>query len=101
MSSDAPSLRESPRAKAWTTRREKYGERGHSGSYRRPTDSLGRRALALVIRLHHEATLSEGQCCKALRLDRVDFRRLCDAASQKLTLDGASHTITTEPTDVS
>ncbi len=68
----------SARAKAWQTRRAKYGDRGHAGAYRRPTDSLGRRALALVIRLHHEETLSEGQCCKALDLDRVAFRELVD-----------------------
>lgn len=36
------------------------------------------RAMALVIRLHEEATLSEGQCCKALGMDRVAFRKLCD-----------------------
>lgn len=68
------------RRKAWITRREKYGERGHGGGYRRGPDPLGRRALALVIRLHEEGALSEGQCCRALELDRVDFRRLVDAA---------------------
>lgn len=67
------------RHEAWKTRRAKYGASGHAGSYTRPTSALGRRALALVIRLHREATLSEGQCCKALDLDRVEFRRLCDA----------------------
>jgi hypothetical protein len=68
------------RAKAWATRREKYGERGHSGSYRRASHPLETRALRLVLRLHEEGTLSEGQCCKALDLDRVDFRALVDAA---------------------
>lgn len=76
--SDAPSLRESPRATAWATRRAKYGEHGHSGSYRRPVDPVGRRALAFVISLHLQETLSEGQCCAALNIDRVGFRTLCD-----------------------
>ena len=67
------------RAKAWATRRAKYGARGHAGSYARlRIDFIARRALALVLRLHEDATLSEGQCCKALGLDRVAFRRLCD-----------------------
>lgn len=74
----APSLRESPRARAWATRRAKYGEHGHSGAYRKPTDPVGRRALALVISLHIQETLSEGQCCAALNIDRVSFRALCD-----------------------
>ncbi len=68
------------RAMAWVTRRARYGPQGHAGAYTRPNraDPVGRAALALVIRLHHEETLSEGQCCKALGLDRVAFRRLCD-----------------------
>jgi hypothetical protein len=74
---------ETARAKAWETRRQTYGPRGHAGSYQRPPDQLGRRALALVFRLHDEAALSEGQCCKALGLDRVSFRIMCDAALSK------------------
>lgn len=68
------------REKAWETRRAKYGPRGHSGSYSRwQIEPLGRFALNLVIHLHREATLSEGQCCKALNIERVAFRRLVDA----------------------
>ena len=69
------------RALAWATRREKYGTRGHSGSYRRGAyrvDLTGARALGLVIRLHREGTLSEGQCCTALNMDRIDFRHMVD-----------------------
>jgi len=44
----------------------------------RQAQILGDRALALVIKLHQEAVLSEGQCCSALELDRVTFRKLCD-----------------------
>lgn len=69
------------REQAWTTRRARYGERGHSGSYRcgKPAPfSIGSRALDLVIRLHREGTLSEGQCCTALNMDRIDFRHMVD-----------------------
>lgn len=66
------------REKAWNTRREKYGERGHASAYRRPTNRTGALALSLVVRLHREGALSEGQCCKALEMDRIDFRHLCD-----------------------
>lgn len=73
----------SAREKAWQTRRERYGDRGHAGSYRRPTEPLGRRALALVVRLHKEAVLSEGQCCKALDIDRVEFRQIVDSEGDR------------------
>lgn len=35
-------------------------------------------ALRLVWKLHAEGTLSEGQCCKALGIERVEFRIICD-----------------------
>lgn len=77
------------RAKAWETRRQRYGDQGHAGSYRRGAgESLEHRALALVIRLHREGTLSEGQCCRALKLDRVSFRTICDASPDKDTKHG-------------
>lgn len=67
------------RAKAWATRRQRYGPAGHRGSYSRcGLGAVARRALTLMVRLHYEGTLSEGQCCKALDIDRVSFRRLCD-----------------------
>lgn len=67
------------RRRAWATRRAKYGQQGHGSSYTRwQVEPTGRRALALVIRLHHEEVLSEGQCCTALGLDRITFRTVCD-----------------------
>lgn len=72
-----------PRQKAWATRRALYGPSGHAGAYllpkRVPGQSVGSRALRLVILMHREAVLSEGQCCHYLQMDRVEFRRLCDA----------------------
>jgi hypothetical protein len=65
------------RIAAWKTRREKYGARGHAGSYARTLRE--RRALELIARLHREAVLSEGQCCQALDMGRVDFRAMVDA----------------------
>lgn len=68
------------RKRAWATRRERYGPRGHGGAYTRPSPAVQRNALAYVVRLHRDGTLSEGQCCKALDMDRVAFRALCDEA---------------------
>jgi hypothetical protein len=73
----------SARAKAWETRRAKYGPRGHAGSYARARDPLGMRAVELIIRLHREETLSEGQCCSALGVERVAFRAMCDALTAR------------------
>ncbi len=75
------------RKRAWITRRARYGPAGHRGvqtTYKRPraADQVGRRALDLVIKLHLEAVLSEGQCCKALGLDRVAFRKLVDEGTR-------------------
>jgi len=36
-------------------------------------------AHTLIARLHHEGFLSEGQCCSALDMDRVEFRTMVDA----------------------
>lgn len=70
------------RKQAWVTRRAKYGPQGHNSGYGRggrARTSLGVLALKLVVRLQADGTLSEGQCCKALDLDRVDWRAVCDA----------------------
>ena len=80
------------RAKAWATRRERYGSRGHSGAYRRPPSSLGPRALDVVLRLHDEGTLSEGQCCAYLDLDRLELRRMHDAWREVNALTPAGRT---------
>lgn len=69
------------RAKAWETRRRLYGPAGHQGvgaAYLRPRSRREGLALRLIARLHTEAVLSEGQCCKALDMDRIEFRVMCD-----------------------
>lgn len=65
------------RAKAWQTRREKYGERGHVGAYRRSPLSFEAvtRMRDLIVKLHVDGVLSEGQACHATGLDRVELRR--------------------------
>ena len=75
---DTDPIQIAARAKAWQTRREKYGPCGHGSSYARPPSSLGRCALRLIARLHADGVLSEGQCSRALDMDRVDFRAMCD-----------------------
>lgn len=78
------------RRKAWETRRAKYGPRGHAGSYSRASH---RGLLALVIELHTEGVLSEGQVAKASGLDRVTIRHMADdskAARQALSPDIAT-----------
>lgn len=72
--------RDQARARAWQTRRERYGPRGHAGSYSRGSGAssalrIAREALA---RLCNEGVLSEGQAARACSLDRIDFRALCD-----------------------
>ena len=46
------------RRRAWATRREKYGARGHGGAYTRGPSAAGVGALRMVIRLHAEGVLS-------------------------------------------
>jgi hypothetical protein len=78
------------RRKAWVSRRAKYGPRGHAGTYTRT--ALERRALRLIVRLHLEGTLSEGQCCKALAMDRVTFRCVRDCLAQRAAnQEGSAH----------
>jgi hypothetical protein len=70
------------RKKAWETRRAKYGNIGHGGSYGRSSanhDGM----LSLIVRLHQEGTLSEGQVAKATGLGRVEIRRLTDEAKAR------------------
>lgn len=69
------------RRRAWATRREKYGARGHGGAYTRGPSAAGVGALRMVIRLHAEGVLSEGQVASATGLDRVEIRRLADEAN--------------------
>ena len=65
------------RRTAWETRRAKYGPKGHAGRYGRARPN---RLLDLVIRLHVEGVLSEGQVAAAAGIDRVSVRRLADAS---------------------
>ena len=78
------------RHKAWVTRRASYGECGHSGPYnqwpRQKPDTA--EMLRLIIRLHNEGVLSEGQVVKTTGLDRVDVRRL---AQDSATNEEGSH----------
>ena len=65
------------RAKAWETRRSKYGQRGHAGSYMR--GPYAKKMLDLIITLHAEEVLSEGQVAQATGLDRPIIRKLVQA----------------------
>ena len=64
------------RKRAWETRRKKYGPMGHRGYRRQVANYDG--MLSLIIRLHNEGTLSEGQVAKATGLHRIEVRRLAD-----------------------
>jgi hypothetical protein len=68
------------RRRAWATRRQKYGEQGYAGSYHRTPCVCPncKGALDLIIRLHNEGVLSEGQVAKATGLYRIDIRILAD-----------------------
>lgn len=68
------------RRKSWETRRKRYGDRGHAGSYARPPAPCPCCAglLPLVIRLHREGVLSEGQVVKASGLSHIEIRRMAD-----------------------
>lgn len=66
------------RRQAWATRRTKYGQHGHKGSYSRCHCAANERMQALLIRLLAEGALSEGQVAKATGLHRTEIRRLED-----------------------
>lgn len=73
------------RKRAWETRRKKYGERGHNSNYIRysvPVNYQG--MLDMIIRLHVEEVLSEGQVAKATGLPRVEIRKLADNYTNSL-----------------
>jgi hypothetical protein len=73
-----PERQRNARSRAWRTRRQKYGPKGHAGSYARPCSSCERMS-ALIVRLHNEGVLSEGQAAKALGVDRITLRARSDA----------------------
>ncbi len=66
------------RRQSWETRRKKYGPSGHSGgAYITSKGRAGRapkKMFDLIIRLHSEGVLSEGQVVKATELDRISVR---------------------------
>ncbi|RVP13103.1 hypothetical protein CN085_19520 [Sinorhizobium meliloti] len=68
------------RKRAWETRREKYGDHGHNGSYSRNPGPCSdcERMRAYLVRLHVEGVLSEGQAAKATGLYRIDLRKAAD-----------------------
>lgn len=68
------------RAKAWQTRRQQYGQKGHNSSYSRRgiVVRVPEKCLMLIARLHMEGILSEGQACSALEMHRIEFRKYCD-----------------------
>ena len=66
------------RKRAWETRRARYGQYGHAGSYSRGSGPSRSKMLALLIRLHAEGVVSEGQIAKATDLHRIEIRRLSD-----------------------
>lgn len=73
----------SSRAKAWATRRLRYGPRGHASSYHRgTTDSdavLQRRRLCrLIAVVHAHDLMTEGQIAKAIDACRTEVRELED-----------------------
>lgn len=75
----APNLTE-VRARAWQTRRTKYGPKGHNSSFTRSAVPCARcRSMeALIVRLHNEGILTEGQAAKATGLYRIELRALAD-----------------------
>lgn len=84
------------RKRSWKTRREKYGVRGHGGSYCHPQpiytarwNERLRSMEAALIRLYREGVLSEGQVSKATGLDRVSCRDLAirQAEAENARLD--------------
>lgn len=66
------------RKKAWETRRSKYGPKGHSGY-----SSVSRKPnfgamLGMILQLHIEGVLSEGQVSKCTGMSRLEIRRMVD-----------------------
>lgn len=81
------------RRRAWATRRAKYGPRGHGGAYRQAALCPNcDRMRDLLIRLHNEDVLSEGQVAKATGMDRIDLRRRADALRDQ----GVAESVTRE-----
>lgn len=84
---EGPMLRRAEKAEAaaafWLHRRKFHGERA-AAERRRAIAAEAAHAglLSLVIRLHREGVLSEGQVATATGLGRVEVRRLADAMAE-------------------
>lgn len=66
------------RKRGWETRRQKYGSTGHArGAYGHGGDHVVS-MQALLIRLHEEGVLSEGQVSRATGLHRITVRKMAD-----------------------
>lgn len=79
------------RRKAWETRRQKYGSRGHNGTYQRGPSRMvedNARMRQALIRLHIEGVLSEGQTATITGLDRLEVRRLAGQLIAEEANDG-------------
>ena len=73
------------------TRRKLYDERGHGGQYRQVAAcALCSRMRDVMVRLHVEGVLSEGQAARATGLDRVSLRRLADAVAEQAVAENVT-----------
>lgn len=86
MGDDREERRDTARLTAWATRRERYGQRGHAGTYwRGGREPYYRRPLArLVAFVWGGGVLSEGQIAKVLQTDIVSVRELRDEGRDNL-----------------
>ena len=66
------------RRRAWKTRREKYGPHGHNGYALAGRCGACRRMRDLIVKLHVEGVLSEGQAARAIGEGRVALRIAAD-----------------------
>lgn len=67
------------RKRAWETRRALYGQMGHGKAYPGELRLNVTGMRDLIIKLHAEGVLSEGQAAKATGLHRITIRKLADA----------------------
>lgn len=66
------------KARAWMTRKARYGSSGNSRTYEKPAVSNRLRLARLVAVLIDDGVLTEGQLAGILEVDRLDVRVLRD-----------------------
>ena len=67
------------RKRAWATRREKYGAKGHGGYVHERGENPSLRTMRnLIAKLVNEGVVSEGQAAKAMMIPRIEVRKICD-----------------------